>query len=96
MSLQGRQFVVRGLVQGVGFRAATREQALRLNLRGSALNGPDGSVQVQAFGSPVALAELAQWLQRGPRFARVSSVQEQLLGPSDPQALESGFRIGNL
>ena len=91
--LLGREFIVRGLVQGVSFRAHTREQALRLQLVGSALNCSDGSVQVQAFGSSAALDKLALWLQHGPRFARVSSVQARDI---EPQPLLSGFRIGNL
>lgn len=67
----GREFLVRGRVQGVGFRAATQREALRLGLRGSANNLPDGAVRVRAFGSAVALDALAQYLAQGPRFARV-------------------------
>lgn len=89
----GREFIVRGRVQGVSFRAHTREQAVRLQLTGSALNCADGSVRVQAFGCESALAELAVWLQHGPRLAQVQSVQTREIEPP-PQP--SGFRIGNL
>ena len=70
----GREFLVRGRVQGVGFRAATQREALRLGLRGSANNLADGAVRVRAFGSAVALDALAQYLALGPRFARVDVV----------------------
>lgn len=93
MAIVGREFIVRGRVQGVSFRAHTREQAMRLKLSGSALNCPDGSVQVQAFGSDSALSELALWLQHGPRLAQVQSVQARAIGTD---SLPSGFRIGNL
>lgn len=85
-----RQFTVFGKVQGVWFRAATREQALMLGLSGYAVNLPDGSVQVQAQGSVEALGRLEQWLQHGPALARVSRVEsvEIELKPSEP-----GFEI---
>lgn len=70
----GREFLVRGRVQGVGFRAATQREALRLGLGGSAYNLPDGAVRVRAFGSELALDGLAQWLSHGPRFARVDAL----------------------
>ena len=49
---------VSGRVQGVFFRAWTREQALRLALDGSATNLDDGSVEVVARGAPQSLAQL--------------------------------------
>ncbi len=67
----GREFLVRGRVQGVGFRAATQREALRLGLCGSANNLADGALRVRAFGSALALDALAQYLAQGPRFARV-------------------------
>ncbi len=71
MATLGREFIVRGRVQGVGFRAATQREAMRLGLVGQANNLPDGAVKVRAFGSDVALDILAQYLAHGPRFARV-------------------------
>ena len=72
----GREFLVRGRVQGVGFRAATQREALRLGLVGKANNMPDGAVKVRAFGSEVALDRLAQYLAHGPRFARVDALTQ--------------------
>ncbi|MEO8459970.1 MAG: acylphosphatase [Dokdonella sp.] len=72
-----RKFIVRGRVQGVLFRASTRSEALQLGLTGVACNCEDGSVEVIACGEPDALAQLENWLQRGPPAARVESVVRQ-------------------
>ena len=68
------RFIVTGRVQGVGFRAATRNQAIRLGLTGIARNLADGSVEVLAIGEAAALDALAAWLQRGPPLAQVDHV----------------------
>ena len=60
------RFIVSGRVQGVGFRAATRAQALRLTLRGIARNLADGNVGVLAIGEAAALDALEAWLRHGP------------------------------
>jgi acylphosphatase len=90
--ISGTQFIVRGRVQGVGFRAATRAQALQLNLTGFAHNCVDGSVRVQAFGDASALLALRSWLQRGPRFARVDEVLES---PCVVDVVTLGFAVGD-
>lgn len=69
------RFLVVGRVQGVFFRASTREQALRLNLSGHARNLDDGSVEVLAYGDAAALDALERWLQRGPPAAQVIEVR---------------------
>jgi acylphosphatase len=68
------RFLVRGRVQGVRFRAATRDEALRLGLSGDARNLADGSVEVVASGEDVAIVALQRWLLRGPPLARVDEV----------------------
>lgn len=68
------RFVVTGRVQGVGFRAATRAQALHLQLFGIARNLADGSVEVWVEGDPEAIDALEQWLYHGPPLARVDRV----------------------
>ena len=67
-------FLVSGKVQGVFFRASTREQALKLGLRGHAKNLPDGRVEVLAEGDSSALDALERWLHVGPPMAMVESV----------------------
>ncbi|MEJ2789956.1 MULTISPECIES: acylphosphatase [unclassified Pseudoxanthomonas] len=68
------RFLVSGKVQGVFFRASTRERALDLGLAGRATNLPDGRVEVIAQGDATALDALEAWLHQGPSAARVESV----------------------
>ncbi len=67
---------ITGQVQGVFFRAATREQARRLGVRGWVRNDPDGSVTAHLEGSAEAVDALVEWCHRGPPSARVEAVQE--------------------
>ncbi len=71
------RFLVSGRVQGVFYRASTRERALELNLSGYARNQADGSVEVVASGADAALEALQSWLQRGPPAARVERVTRE-------------------
>lgn len=66
--------VVRGRVQGVGFRATTAAQAMSLGLRGWVRNRIDGSVEVLAAGPASALERFVAYLQQGPGTARVTGV----------------------
>ena len=85
-----KRFVVRGLVQGVNFRYATRQQARLLRLSGTVWNRDDGAVEAIAEGEPGALAQLETWLRRGPPHASVETVEaEDLAG--EPQ--HRGFAI---
>ena len=85
------RFLVSGRVQGVFFRASTRERALKLGLRGHAVNLPDGRVEVGAAGNAEALEALAAWLEIGPRMAKVERVKR---GEVDEGDVEDGFRTG--
>jgi acylphosphatase len=69
--------VVRGEVQGVGFRWAVQRQAGQLGLTGYAENLPDGSVRVEAEGEPGPLDELERFLHQGPHWAEVVSVDSE-------------------
>jgi acylphosphatase len=66
---------VRGLVQGVSFRAATRAQARQLGLTGWVRNHPDGSVRLEAQGPAGRVDELIAWCRQGPPMADVSGVE---------------------
>lgn len=74
---------IRGRVQGVGFRYATRAEARLLGLSGWVANRPDGSVQVWAQGSADLVSRFVTFLQEGPRHARVASVQIDEMTPDD-------------
>jgi acylphosphatase len=69
-----RRYVVRGLVQGVFFRATTQQTAQRLGLTGWVRNLPDGDVELVACGDAEKLKQLEQWLWQGPPHARVERV----------------------
>ncbi|KRA32908.1 acylphosphatase [Rhodanobacter sp. Root627] len=84
------RFVVTGRVQGVFFRASTRDQALALGMAGHAENRADGSVEVLASGSASALDALQRWLRQGPPMAAVEAVSREDL----PERELQGFRIG--
>lgn len=85
------RFLVSGKVQGVFFRAGTREQAQRLGLRGYARNLSDGRVEVLAAGDAGAIDALASWLQRGPPQARVDAVERE---HAAEEGSEPGFVVG--
>jgi acylphosphatase len=82
--------IVRGDVQGVGFRAATAEEARRAQVAGWVRNLRDGSVEVEAEGSVQAVDGLIKWLRRGPSLARVTAVE---IDDSLPPAGLEGFSI---
>lgn len=81
---------VQGRVQGVFFRASTREQALILGLTGHARNLPDGSVEVVACGAPKAVEALQDWLWVGPPAASVRAVECEVVGLEVPRDFTTG------
>ncbi len=66
--------IIHGLVQGVYFRASTREEAARLGLTGWVRNLPDGSVEAVFEGEKKKVEEIVGWCHKGPSGARVSKV----------------------
>jgi acylphosphatase len=81
--MKARRYVISGLVQGVSFRAWTREEARKLNLAGWVMNLPDGRVACLAQGEEEALHRFERFLGEGPPSARVEHVQAQDL-EADP------------
>ncbi|HZT84723.1 MAG TPA: acylphosphatase [Gaiellaceae bacterium] len=84
-----RRVVVRGLVQGVGFRLAASRAATLRGVAGWVRNLPDGSVEAVFEGEPAAVESSVRWCGRGPRGASVDSVE---VHDEAPEGL-SGFRI---
>jgi acylphosphatase len=79
--VQARRFVVRGRVQGVGFRWFVEREALTLGIAGWVRNNADGSVEVLAMGTRDQLLGLRSRLRQGPRAARVDDVEESEARP---------------
>lgn len=67
--------VVRGDVQGVGFRDATRIRARELGVMGWVRNGEDGAVLVHAEGTEKGVGELLSFLKEGPPLARIADIE---------------------
>jgi acylphosphatase len=88
--LQSRRFLVRGRVQGVGFRWFVEREAHILGIAGWVRNNHDGSVEVLAQGTRDQLMGLHSRLREGPRAARVDAVEVSEVAP---QAGLSSFRI---
>ena len=72
-----KHLLVRGLVQGVGFRWYALEAASRLGLSGWVRNREDGVVEAEAQGPAEDVAEFAAALRRGPTSARVDAVEQK-------------------
>lgn len=66
--------VVKGRVQGVGYRVACAGQAGALGINGWVRNRHDGSVEVMAYGPPDRLEALCNWMRRGPPDAQVNAL----------------------
>ena len=81
--MAARRFIVKGRVQGVGFRFFAVEAARRAGVTGRVRNLRDGSVEAIAEGSPGNLAAFRLALAKGPSFSRVTSVDEQEIQPTD-------------
>jgi acylphosphatase len=86
---------VRGRVQGVGFRACAAHEARRLGVDGWVRNRPDGSVELEARGAPVAVDALCAWLAQGPRGARVTGVDVYAAPATDEIQDRQGGNCGD-
>jgi len=69
--------IISGYVQGVFYRASTRDAALKLGLKGWVKNLPDGSVEAVFEGTVDQLQKALEWCQNGPPGARVVKIDEK-------------------
>ena len=74
MSKQFR-IIVKGRVQGVGYRWFARQAAQELGIRGYVKNLPNGDVEVAAEGDNAAIEKFIDYLKQGPSFAHVTDIQ---------------------
>ena len=82
-----RYYIVKGRVQGVGFRWFVHREAAELGLRGWVRNTDSGHVELVASGSEKLLAELKEALKKGSRGSRVDAVLEEELDESEDAKL---------
>lgn len=85
-------FLIRGRVQGVGFRWFVHREAAELGLRGWVRNTDSGEVEVVAAGPAESLDDLRVELKKGSRGSRIDSVMEHELDESEAETL-SAFQI---
>ena len=88
--VEARRFLVRGRVQGVGFRWFVEREAHILGIAGWVKNNHDGSVEVLAQGSHDQISGLHSRLREGPRAARVDAVE---VSEASPAVGLNSFRI---
>ena len=87
--MEARRLVISGRVQGVGFRDWMAREAGRLGVSGWVRNRHDGTLEALVDGDTAAVAELLRLCRRGPLYAEVTEIVEELAEPwPDP-----GFRM---
>jgi len=89
--------VVRGRVQGVGFRWSCRAEAEARGLAGYAVNRDDGSVEIELDGPRDDVRAVAAWARHGPPGALVDDLIEREILPSEAGSANrpvTGFRVG--
>lgn len=84
-----QHFLIKGRVQGVGFRWFVQREAAEIGLRGWVRNTTNGDVEVMAAGEPEQLKDLVLALGKGSRGSRVDEVVERVLDESEGAALKT-------
>jgi len=75
MPIKYRRIQIYGKVQGVWFRASTRQKATELGLSGIVKNEIDGSVYVEVCGEEIVLDRFISWCRKGPELAQVKELK---------------------
>jgi len=88
--MEARKYIVRGRVQGVGFRWFVEREAKTLGISGWVRNRADGTVEILAMGAREQLSRLHSQLRQGPRAARVDEVE---VSETQPEQGLNTFRI---
>jgi acylphosphatase len=91
--IQARKFIVRGRVQGVGFRWFVEREAAALGLLGWVRNREDSTVELLAMGEEEKLAQLKARLAEGPRASRVDAVDEAEPEPEETTGGLKSFQV---
>lgn len=83
-----RRVVVRGRVQGVGFRASAAHRAAAAGVAGWVRNRADGTVEAELEGPDPAVAAVVSWCRQGPPWADVAGVEVEELAPLGETAFQ--------
>jgi acylphosphatase len=75
--------VIRGDVQGVGYRASMQSLAAEAGLTGWVRNRRDGTVEAYVQGDAQAVERIVAWCRRGPPAARVTSIEAEAVASDD-------------
>ena len=96
MSEAIRQVMIRGRVQGVGYRAWVEHQAAAHGLEGWVRNRRDGSVEALFAGPLDGVSDMVALCRRGPASARVEAVQDEQASPDALKLRRTGERFSVL
>jgi acylphosphatase len=91
-----RHVMIRGHVQGVGFRYWTTREAIRLGLTGWVRNRRDGSVEALFVGPADVVAEMMARCRQGPESARVDDIEDQPVTTNAEKMIRPGERFSQL
>ncbi|MHB1937122.1 MAG: acylphosphatase [Acidobacteriaceae bacterium] len=89
LAVMVRHFIVKGRVQGVGFRWFVQREAFELGLRGWVRNTADGDVEVLAAANEEQLRKLRAALKRGSRGSRVDAIEERQRPDAEAEGLQA-------
>ena len=81
---------VTGKVQGVHFRASTKQKADELGLQGTVMNLPNGSVQIEVVGAETTIEQFIKWCHQGPEHA---DVEKLFVAEEEKKISFEGFQI---
>ena len=85
-----RYIIVKGRVQGVGFRYHTQKQATKLSMQGYVRNLANGDVEILASGDEDAVQQFINWCRQGPRWANVAEI---IVTEQNTDEVFDGFQI---
>ena len=91
-----RHVLVRGQVQGVGFRAFVEHHALQRGLEGWVRNRRDGGVEALFAGPANIVSEMVARCRRGPSTARVDAIRDEVVSPDALNLRRAGERFSVL
>jgi acylphosphatase len=91
-----RKIMIRGLVQGVGYRVWVEREAAARGLEGWVRNRRDGRVEALLAGSADVVAEMIALCRQGPRMARVDAVEDEAVQSGELKLRSPGERFSML